>query len=93
MESSSLERPTSRPIVPTVLSNLWQKAKPARPGVMCPSTPRKLGEPVDAEARFDGRGAGWCVYGPDSAHRPTVRGGRAFVLYLLPQGAIEFTGQ
>lgn len=49
--------------------------------------------PVDAEARFDGRGAGWCVYGPDSAHRPTVRGGRAFVLYLLPQGAIEFTGQ
>ncbi|AOV05314.1 hypothetical protein DR66_3205 [Delftia acidovorans] len=48
MESSSLERPTSRPIVPTVLSNLWQKAKPARPGVMYPSTPRKLGEPVDA---------------------------------------------
>src|SRR5256885_4692294 len=48
MESSSLERPTSRPIVPTVLSNLWQKAKPARPGLMYPSTPRTLGEPVDA---------------------------------------------
>ena len=48
--------------------------------------------PVDADATFDGRGAGWLVYGPDSAHRPTVRGGRAFILYLLPQGSIEFTG-
>jgi hypothetical protein len=26
-----------------------------------------------------------------SAHRPTVSGGRARVLYLLPKGAIEFT--
>ncbi len=47
--------------------------------------------PVDAEAKFDGRGAGWLVYGPGSAHRPTVTGGKARVLYLLPQGAIEFT--
>jgi Domain of unknown function (DUF4863) len=48
--------------------------------------------PVDGDdARFDGRSAGWCVYGPGSAHRPTVSGGRALVLYLLPQGAIEFT--
>ena len=43
-------------------------------------------------ATFDGRPAGWCVYGPATAHRPTVRGGRALVLYLLPQGAIQFTG-
>ncbi|WP_338416176.1 DUF4863 family protein [uncultured Sphaerotilus sp.] len=49
--------------------------------------------PVDAGATFDGRGAGWLVYGPDTAHRPTVAQGRAYVLYLLPQGAIEFTGQ
>ena len=48
--------------------------------------------PVDAGATFDGRGAGWCVYCPGSAHRPTVAGGRVFVLYLLPQGAVEFTG-
>jgi hypothetical protein len=47
--------------------------------------------PLDAHARFDGHGAGWVVYGPGSAHRPTVRGGKALVLYLLPQGAIEFT--
>jgi hypothetical protein len=43
------------------------------------------------DARFDGQGAGWKVYGPGSAHRPTVTGGRALVLYLLPEGAIEFT--
>ena len=47
--------------------------------------------PLDSAAKFDGRGAGWMVYGPDSAHSPTVRDGRALVLYLLPQGAIEFT--
>lgn len=47
--------------------------------------------PADAAATFDGHGAGWVVYGPGSAHRPTVAGGRALVLYLLPQGAIEFT--
>jgi hypothetical protein len=49
--------------------------------------------PVDGAAAFDGQGAGWKVYGPASAHLPTVRGGRALVLYLLPQGAIQFTGQ
>ena len=47
--------------------------------------------PLEGEARFDGRPAGWCVYGPGTAHRPTVTQGRALVLYLLPQGAIEFT--
>lgn len=47
--------------------------------------------PLDASARFDGNGAGWLVYGPGSAHFPTVSGGRALVVYLLPQGAIEFT--
>ena len=47
--------------------------------------------PLDPGAKFDGRGSGWMVYGPDSAHSPTVSGGRAIVLYLLPQGAIEFT--
>ena len=47
--------------------------------------------PIDAPAAFDGHGAGWVVYGPNSAHRPTVMGGAALVLYLLPGGAIEFT--
>src|SRR5574342_1139441 len=47
--------------------------------------------PLDPAAKFDGRGAGWMVYGPDSAHSPTVSDGRALVLYLLPRGAIEFT--
>ena len=46
--------------------------------------------PIEGDARFDGRGAGWLVCPPGSAHRPTVSQGRALVLYLLPQGAIEF---
>ena len=45
----------------------------------------------DSDAQFDGRPAGWCVYAAGSAHRPTVTQGRALVVYLLPQGAIEFT--
>jgi hypothetical protein len=47
--------------------------------------------PIDAGAAFDGHEAGWLVYGPNSAHRPTVTRGRALVLYLLPEGAIDFT--
>jgi len=47
--------------------------------------------PIEGDARFDGRPAGWLVCPPGSAHRPTVSEGRALVLYLLPQGSIEFT--
>ena len=47
--------------------------------------------PLEAGAEFDGRGEGWLVYEPGTAHSPTVRGGKALVLYLLPDGAIEFT--
>ena len=47
--------------------------------------------PLTPGARFDGSEAGWKVYGPDSAHCPTVSNGAAHVLYLLPDGKIEFT--
>ena len=47
--------------------------------------------PQEDGATFDGRPAGWVVYPPGSAHRPTVHQGRALVLYLLPQGQIQFT--
>lgn len=47
--------------------------------------------PVEGDVRFDGQPAGWVVCPPGSDHRPTVTGGRALVLYLLPQGAIQFT--
>jgi len=47
--------------------------------------------PVTREAKFDGHGRGWLVYEPASGHRPTVSEGRALVLYLLPQGRIEWT--
>ena len=47
--------------------------------------------PMTPAAEFDGGGAGWCVNEPGSAHRPTVTGGGALVLYLLPDGEIVFT--
>jgi len=48
---------------------------------------------ISGEPRFDGFDEGWYVYGAGSDHHPTVSGGEAYVLYLLPQGAIEFTGK
>jgi hypothetical protein len=47
--------------------------------------------PLDGEAQFDGHPAGWVVYEAGSAHHPTVSDGRALILYLLPDGSIEFT--
>ena len=47
--------------------------------------------PIDGDAQFDSRPAGWLVYPPGTAHRPTVSQGRALVLYLLPEGRIDFT--
>ncbi|MCP5368275.1 MAG: DUF4863 family protein [Hyphomicrobiales bacterium] len=47
--------------------------------------------PQNPDARFDGAGAGWCVNPPGSAHSPTVTDGRALVLYLLPDGQIDFS--
>lgn len=47
--------------------------------------------PIEGDALFDSRPAGWLVCPPGSAHRPTVSQGRALVLYLLPDGQIQFT--
>ena len=49
--------------------------------------------PIDGEPYFDAFPVGWYVYPPGSDHHPTVSGGDAYVIYLLPEGAIEFTGK
>ncbi len=41
---------------------------------------------------FDGQGPGWVVKAEGSTHIPTVEGGEMLIVYLLPGGAIEFTG-
>jgi hypothetical protein len=46
---------------------------------------------LDGEPRFDGHAPGWVVMPPGSGHVPTVSGGRMLIVYLLPQGKIEFT--
>ena len=47
--------------------------------------------PETADAKFDGQGQGWMVCEPETAHYPTVTDGKAIVLYLLPEGEIDFT--
>jgi hypothetical protein len=49
--------------------------------------------PISGDAKFDGFPRGWYVDPPGSDHWPTVEGGDAYVLYLLPEGAIQFTGR
>lgn len=49
--------------------------------------------PISGAPKFDGFAPGWYVYPPGSDHNPTVTEGDAYVLYLLPDGAIEFTGK
>lgn len=48
---------------------------------------------IEGDPKFDAFDTGWYVYPSGSAHNPTVSGGDAYVLYLLPNGAIEFTGK
>jgi len=49
--------------------------------------------PIEGAPQFDDFKPGWYVYPPGSDHHPTVSGGDAYVVYLLPEGAIEFTGR
>jgi hypothetical protein len=45
---------------------------------------------LDGAPTFDGEPPGWVVFPPESEHVPTVAGGTMLIVYLLPQGAIEF---
>jgi len=45
---------------------------------------------LDGAPTFDGNPPGWVVFPPESKHVPTVAGGTMLIVYLLPQGAIEF---
>ena len=47
---------------------------------------------LEGEPTFDGEPPGWVVEPPGSEHVPTVAGGRMLIVYLLPEGAIQFAG-
>lgn len=47
--------------------------------------------PITPGAQFDGTSRGWCVFEPGSAHYPTVTNGEALVLYMLPDGKIDYS--
>ena len=46
--------------------------------------------PFSGDPTFDGRSPGWLVYAEDSEHAPLVEGGAMLVLYILPNGEIEW---
>ncbi|MFT5286056.1 MAG: hypothetical protein ACI8TQ_002224 [Planctomycetota bacterium] len=45
---------------------------------------------LEGEPTFDGRSEGWVVMPEDSVHVPTVAGGKMLIVYLLPDGEMEF---
>jgi hypothetical protein len=45
---------------------------------------------LEGTPRFDGEPPGWVVLPPTSDHVPTVTGGKMLIVYLLPEGAIEW---
>jgi len=50
-----------------------------------------LGFAVEGDApRFDGQPPGWTFHGPGSTHTPEVTGGRMLLLYVLPDGAVQW---
>ena len=46
--------------------------------------------PVAGDPSFDGKPPGWVVKAVDSTHIPTVTGGSMRIIYLLPEGAMEW---
>ena len=45
---------------------------------------------LNGNPTFDGRPPGWIVLPEDSVHVPTVADGEMLIVYLLPEGQIEF---
>ena len=46
--------------------------------------------PLEGEPEFEGTRSGWHVLPPESRHVPLVTGGRMLIVYLLPNGEMEF---
>ena len=46
--------------------------------------------PITPQAQFDGTSRGWLVFEPQTAHHPTVSNGEALILYMLPDGKIDY---
>ena len=49
--------------------------------------------PIEGAPHFDAFAPGCYVYPAGSDPHPPVTGGDAYLIYLLPEGAIEFTGK
>ena len=82
---------------------VYMKADPQKPcvgphhihtagevGMIMPEVPDAV---FDAHHFESDSTAGWYVYPPGHDHFPTADNGSLLVLYLLPEGQIEFTGR
>ncbi len=47
---------------------------------------------LEGEPTFQDQAPGWVVETPGSEHVPTVSGGLMLIVYLLPDGSMEFLG-
>jgi hypothetical protein len=44
----------------------------------------------EGEPEFCGFKPGWAVFAPGTTHVPSVKGGKMLILYMLPDGAVEW---
>jgi hypothetical protein len=45
---------------------------------------------LEGTPEFCGFKEGWAVFAPGSQHVPSVKGGKMLILYMLPDGAVEW---
>ncbi len=62
----------------------------AGPGHTHPKGEFDLCFTVSGSPTFDGNAEGWTVYGKNTWHEPTVKGGVMDILYFLPDGEMRF---
>ncbi len=62
----------------------------AGPDHIHPSGEASVCVPLEGEPEFEGTKSGWHVLAPGSRHIPEVTGGRMLIVYLLPNGEMEF---
>ena len=62
----------------------------AGPDHIHPSGEASFCVPLEGEPEFEGTKSGWHVLAPGSRHIPEVTGGRMLIVYLLPNGEMEF---
>ncbi len=62
----------------------------AEPDNVRPTGEASFGVPLGGGPEYEGTRTGWHVLPPGPRHGPNVTGGRMPIVYLLPNGEMEF---